>query len=78
MSENEVELRSELQELENIEENDGADDESIADDLSTISSHGVDQTAEVLISKIRVRTHNQNMTVAARAIADKKPFGQRS
>lgn len=52
MSENEVELRSELQELENIEENDGADDESIADDLYTISSHGVDQTAEVLIGKI--------------------------
>ena len=26
----------------------------------------------------RVRTHNQNMTVAARAIADKKTFGQRS
>ncbi|WP_424176589.1 hypothetical protein [Yoonia sp. TsM2_T14_4] len=27
---------------------------------------------------IRVRTHNQNMTVAARAIADRKTLGQRS
>ena len=35
-------------------------------------------TAEEILEFLRFRTHNQNMTVAARAIADKKTLGHRS
>lgn len=46
-------LKLDLEDLENVEEDDESDDESVASDLYSISSYGVDQTAEVLVGKLK-------------------------
>jgi len=43
--------------------------------LIVLAIRGMDNAAVI---PPRVRTHNQNMTVAARAIADRNTLGQRS
>ena len=48
-------LKDDILELENVEENDDSENESVASDLYSISSHGVDQTAEVLVGKLKKR-----------------------
>jgi hypothetical protein len=52
--------------------------EGIRSDAIYLPNYGDDIQAMVQKYVPRVRTHNQNMTVAARAIADRKTFGQRS
>lgn len=46
-------LKADIEELENVADADDSSDESTADDLFSISSHGVDQTVEVLVSKMK-------------------------
>lgn len=45
-------LHEDIEDLENVVENDDSSDESTSENLYTISSFGVDQTAEVLVRKL--------------------------
>ena len=54
------------------------DKTELFESFDTIRRTNSQETLAELDGAARVRTHNQNMTVAARAIAERKTFGHRS